>query len=208
MCMCFFAHKNIIFDKITAILTLTFQTLVSSIDWMCWGSWMRMGQGVGTGLGHGGITCVLQTQFSSYIELTDCTFWSNSYSALKNRVLFRTSEKLENFSQNQNDHSFLWHCMSFNMILLKWSLWNRVYEIFPEKISLFQKIWKLQNLVHWNKQGITCIEIQMSQTLTLLQNAAKELEFLGHWQSNLWAIEMGIYYSNVYGEISFAPLTF
>ena len=27
----FFSHKNIIFDKITAILTLTFQTLVSSI---------------------------------------------------------------------------------------------------------------------------------------------------------------------------------
>ena len=27
----FLAHKNIIFDKITAILTLTFQTLVSSI---------------------------------------------------------------------------------------------------------------------------------------------------------------------------------
>ena len=27
---------------------------------------MRMGQGVGTGLGHGGITCVLQTQFSSF----------------------------------------------------------------------------------------------------------------------------------------------
>ena len=26
---------------------------------------MRMGQGVGTGLGDGGITCVLQTQFSS-----------------------------------------------------------------------------------------------------------------------------------------------
>ena len=28
---------------------------------------MGMGQGVRTGLGHGGITCVLQTQFSSYI---------------------------------------------------------------------------------------------------------------------------------------------
>ena len=28
----FLAHKNIIFDKIAAILTLTFQTLVSSID--------------------------------------------------------------------------------------------------------------------------------------------------------------------------------
>ena len=43
----FFAHKNIIFAKITAILTLTFQTLVSNIDWV------RMGQGVRTGLGHG-----------------------------------------------------------------------------------------------------------------------------------------------------------
>ena len=28
---------------------------------------MRMEQGVRTGLGHGGITCVLQTQFSSFI---------------------------------------------------------------------------------------------------------------------------------------------
>ena len=28
---------------------------------------MRMGQGIRTGLGHGGITCVLQTQFSSFI---------------------------------------------------------------------------------------------------------------------------------------------
>ena len=28
---------------------------------------MRMGQGVRTGLGHRGITCVLQTQFSSYL---------------------------------------------------------------------------------------------------------------------------------------------
>ena len=27
---------------------------------------MRMGQGVRTGLGHGGITCVLQSQFSSF----------------------------------------------------------------------------------------------------------------------------------------------
>ena len=27
---------------------------------------MRMGQGIRTGLGHGDITCVLQTQFSSY----------------------------------------------------------------------------------------------------------------------------------------------
>ena len=27
---------------------------------------MRVGQGVRTGLGHGGTTCVLQTQFSSF----------------------------------------------------------------------------------------------------------------------------------------------
>ena len=30
---------------------------------------MRMGQGVRTGFGHGGITCVLQTQFSSFFFL-------------------------------------------------------------------------------------------------------------------------------------------
>ena len=30
---------------------------------------MRMGQGVRTGLGHEGITCVLQTQFSSFFLL-------------------------------------------------------------------------------------------------------------------------------------------
>ena len=29
---------------------------------------MRMGQGVRTGLGHGGITCVLQTHFSSSFQ--------------------------------------------------------------------------------------------------------------------------------------------
>ena len=30
---------------------------------------MRMGQELKTGLGHGGISCVLQTQFSSYLVL-------------------------------------------------------------------------------------------------------------------------------------------
>ena len=32
---------------------------------------MRMGKGVRTGLGLGGITCVLQTQFSSFYVLID-----------------------------------------------------------------------------------------------------------------------------------------
>ena len=31
---------------------------------------MKMGQGVRTGLGHGGITCVLRTQFSSFFSNT------------------------------------------------------------------------------------------------------------------------------------------
>ena len=36
---------------------------------------MRMGQGVKTGLGHGGITCALQTQFSFFFtEHFACSF--------------------------------------------------------------------------------------------------------------------------------------
>ena len=38
---------------------------------------MRMGQGVRTGLGHGGITCVLHTQFSRFF------FWFYTVNALK-----------------------------------------------------------------------------------------------------------------------------
>ena len=40
----------------------------------------------------------------------------------------------------------------------------------------------------------------------LLQNAAKEWKSLGHWRSDLWAAELGMYYSNVYGKILFAAL--
>ena len=41
----------------------------------------------------------------------------------------------------------------------------------------------------------------------LLQNAAKGWNSLGHLQSNLWATELNIHYSNVYGKISFDPLS-
>ena len=34
----------------------------------------------------------------------------------------------------------------------------------------------------------------------------KDRTVLATNESNLWAAEMGIYYSNVYGKISFAPL--
>ena len=59
---------------------------------------MRMGQGVRTGLGHGGIICVLQTQFSSFFFhlfhlhyssdfAAFCTFTIKAYChVLSNRV--------------------------------------------------------------------------------------------------------------------------
>ena len=50
------------------------------------------------------------------------------------------------------------------------------------------------------------LKFLLSQTLMLLQNAAKGWNSLGHWHMNLWATELGINYSNVYGKISFAPL--
>ena len=40
----------------------------------------------------------------------------------------------------------------------------------------------------------------------LLQSAAKGQNSLGQWRSDLWAAELSMYYSNVYGKISFAPL--
>ena len=46
---------------------------------------MRMGQGVRTGLGHGGITCVLQTQFSSFF-----LFWS-FYPMIRGEILIYVS---------------------------------------------------------------------------------------------------------------------
>ena len=50
------------------------------------------------------------------------------------------------------------------------------------------------------------LKFLLSQTSVLLQNAAKGWNSLGHWRSNLRAAELGMFYSNVYGKISFAPL--
>ena len=44
---------------------------------------MKMGQGVRTGLGHGGITCVLQTQFSSYY-----LHWRNTDNRVQKNVIY------------------------------------------------------------------------------------------------------------------------
>ena len=56
--------QNIIFDKITAILTA-----ISDISLQYLLNLLRVMEedGVRTDLGHGGITCVLQTQFSSLV---------------------------------------------------------------------------------------------------------------------------------------------
>ena len=50
--------------------------------------------------------------------------------------------------------------------------------------------------------------ILLVSTSMLLQNAAKRMGSLGHRRSDLWAADLGIYCSNVYGKISFAPLKF
>ena len=68
-CACVFvAHKKYNFWKNYCNFDFDISdiSLQYWLNWMCWGSWVRMVQGVRTGLGHGGITCVLQTQFSSF----------------------------------------------------------------------------------------------------------------------------------------------
>ena len=57
---------------------------------------MRMGQGVRTGLGHGSITCVLQTQFSSFILITGghevvlCVYKSFMYTQMDRMNILHT----------------------------------------------------------------------------------------------------------------------
>ena len=72
---------------------------------------MRMGQGVRTGLGHGGITCVLQTQFSSFVFSDDhptigyvmfltCTALSSGNMAASiSTIQSSQKEKLQNLLQ-------------------------------------------------------------------------------------------------------------
>ena len=55
-------------------------------------------------------------------------------------------------------------------------------------------------------QVISCIEILVVFNFDASQNAEKEFNSLGNWRLNCWAAELGMYYSNVYGKLSFAPL--
>ena len=46
-----------------------------------------MGQGIRTGLGHGGITCVLQTQFSSFLLPFHFSFLSLGDGSIYTKIL-------------------------------------------------------------------------------------------------------------------------
>ena len=64
MCMLLLAQKNIISDKVTAILID-----ISDISFQYRFNVLGMGQGVVTGVGHMDITSVLQTQVSGLMKL-------------------------------------------------------------------------------------------------------------------------------------------
>ena len=64
---------------------------------------MRIGQGVRTGLGHGGITCVLQTQFSSFENCIYCMLsvelpqWGDSNENTQHTFMLKKIENLSLF---------------------------------------------------------------------------------------------------------------
>ena len=59
---------------------------------------MKMEQGVRTGLGHGGITCVLQTQFSSF-----------KYNTKQNRIQLKSARfKRHNIVFGRPRHNILY----------------------------------------------------------------------------------------------------
>ena len=61
-----FCTQKYNFDKVTAILTLTFQALVSDIDCLWWRVMGGDGERGKAWLRARGIICVLQTQFSFF----------------------------------------------------------------------------------------------------------------------------------------------
>ena len=56
---------------------------------------MRIGQGVRTALGHGGITCALQTQFSSFFCRKKYEEILFSYLLSKNKIDFMCTRRLK-----------------------------------------------------------------------------------------------------------------
>ena len=76
----------------------------------------------------------------------------------------------------------------------------------PENSLNFRKFEKCRICSMLMSRTSVALILFLPQTSMLLQNAAKGWNSLGRWRLNLWAAELGIYYSNVYGKIIFAPL--
>ena len=72
---------------------------------------------------------------------------------------------------------------------------------------IFQNIRKLPILFHGNYQGTSSNETVVILKFNLfIKMPFKEWIFFGHRRSDLWAMELGICYSNVCEMISAAPL--
>ena len=72
---------------------------------------------------------------------------------------------------------------------------------------IFQNIRKLPILFHGNYQGTSSNEtVVILKFNLLLKCRLKNGTFFGHRRSDLWAMELGICYSNVCETISAAPL--
>ena len=75
-----------------------------------------------------------------------------------------------------------------------------------QKNVQFQKIQKLQNLIHFNKKGISCLETVLDSSFNASSKCCKRMEQCLPLVIGFMAAELGTYYNIVYGKISFAPL--
>ena len=98
------------------------------------------------------------------------------------------------------------------------SLWNFQYRNHVHSITLMSFQIISQNLVQYKAwlddvqrlRTVTSLDVSPvaghhAMPAALLFNVAREQEVLGHRRSNLWAVELGIFCSDVYGKISAAP---
>ena len=116
---------------------------------------MRMGQGVRTGLGHGGITCVLQTQFSSFllfpITLEGCGASDDFATVSFHLVLF--SAALVELAKSIPVHSLI---LSFHLFFLL------PLHLFPFIVLCRTVFAKPEDLQMWQKPP-SCLFLDQGQ---------------------------------------------
>ena len=76
---------------------------------------MGMGQGVRTGLGHGGITCALQTQFSSFFVF----FFGGGRGGRQWNMAIYFKGTLENNSLFLGKQTNVWECLKRTRPIIK-----------------------------------------------------------------------------------------